>query len=78
MHASDFDAITWGAEQALKPMIEYQVESLRFLLGGLSVVVQGMRLRLEEEMARIVELRAEPLRAAAGLRFRRGRDGNRL
>jgi hypothetical protein len=36
MHASDFDAITWDAEQPLKPMIiEYQVESLRFLLGGL-------------------------------------------
>jgi hypothetical protein len=25
------DAVTWGAEQALKAMIEYQVESLRFL-----------------------------------------------
>ena len=29
--APEFDAMTWGAEQALKAMIEYQVESLRFL-----------------------------------------------
>lgn len=27
----EFDAMTWGAEHALKAMIEYQVESLRFL-----------------------------------------------
>jgi hypothetical protein len=27
----EFDAMTWGAEQALKSMMEYQVESLRFL-----------------------------------------------
>ena len=27
----EFDAMTWGAEQALKAVIEYQVESLRFL-----------------------------------------------
>jgi len=29
--APELDAMTWGAEQALKAMIEYQVESLRFL-----------------------------------------------
>jgi hypothetical protein len=29
--ALEFDAMTWGAEQTLKAMIEYQVESLRFL-----------------------------------------------
>ena len=29
--APELDAMTWGAEQALKAMIKYQVESLRFL-----------------------------------------------
>ena len=29
--APEFDAMTWGSEQALKAMFEYQVESLRFL-----------------------------------------------
>ena len=28
--APEFDAMTWGAERALKAMVEYQVESLRF------------------------------------------------
>jgi hypothetical protein len=27
----EFDALTWGAEEALKAMVEYQVESLRFI-----------------------------------------------
>ena len=29
--APEFDAMTWGAEEALKAMVEYQVESLRFI-----------------------------------------------
>ncbi len=29
--ALELDAMTWGAERALKAMVEYQVESLRFL-----------------------------------------------
>ena len=29
--APEFDALAWGAERALKVMVEYQVESLRFL-----------------------------------------------
>jgi hypothetical protein len=29
--ASEFDALTWGAEEALKAMVAYQVESLRFI-----------------------------------------------
>src|SRR5512145_787930 len=29
--APEFDAMTWGAEEALKAMVAYQVESLRFL-----------------------------------------------
>jgi hypothetical protein len=29
--APEFDAMTWGASRALNAMIEYQVESLRFL-----------------------------------------------
>jgi hypothetical protein len=28
---SDFDAVTWGAEKGLKALIEYQIESLRFI-----------------------------------------------
>jgi hypothetical protein len=28
--APEFDALTWSAEHALKAMVEYQVESLRF------------------------------------------------
>jgi hypothetical protein len=31
LETREFDAMTWGAEQALKAVIEYQVESLRFL-----------------------------------------------
>jgi hypothetical protein len=27
----EFDALTWGAEEALKAMVAYQVESLRFI-----------------------------------------------
>ena len=27
----EFDAMTWGAEEALKAMVAYQVESLRFI-----------------------------------------------
>jgi hypothetical protein len=27
----EFDALSWGAEEALKAMVEYQVESLRFI-----------------------------------------------
>jgi hypothetical protein len=27
----DFDAVTWGAEKGLKALIEYQIESLRFI-----------------------------------------------
>ena len=29
--APEFDAMTWGAEEALKAMVVYQVESLRFI-----------------------------------------------
>ena len=29
--APEFDAMTWGAEEALKAMVAYQVESLRFI-----------------------------------------------
>ena len=29
--ALEFDAMTWGAEEALKAMVAYQVESLRFI-----------------------------------------------
>jgi len=29
--APEFDAVTFGAEEALKAMVEYQVESLRFV-----------------------------------------------
>jgi hypothetical protein len=29
--AIELDAMTWGAERALKAMVEYQVESLRFI-----------------------------------------------
>jgi hypothetical protein len=29
--AHGFDAMTWGAEEALKAMVAYQVESLRFI-----------------------------------------------
>ena len=29
--APDFDAMTWGAEEALKAMVAYQVELLRFI-----------------------------------------------
>lgn len=29
--APEFDAMTWGAERALKAIVEYQVESLRFI-----------------------------------------------
>jgi len=29
--ALELDAMTWGAERALKAMVEYQVETLRFL-----------------------------------------------
>lgn len=29
--APEFDAMTWGAEEALKAMVAYQVESLRFM-----------------------------------------------
>ena len=29
--APEFDALTWSAEHALKAMVEYQVESLRFI-----------------------------------------------
>ena len=27
----EFDALTWGAEEGLKALVEYQVESLRFI-----------------------------------------------
>src|SRR4026208_174517 len=29
--APEFDAMTWGAEEVLKAMVAYQVESLRFI-----------------------------------------------
>ena len=29
--APEFDAMTWGAEEALKAVVEYQVESLRYI-----------------------------------------------
>ena len=29
--ALEFDAMTWGAEEALQAMVAYQVESLRFI-----------------------------------------------
>jgi hypothetical protein len=29
--APEFDAMTWGAEEALKALVAYQVESLRFI-----------------------------------------------
>ena len=29
--APEFDALTWGAEEVLKAMVAYQVESLRFI-----------------------------------------------
>jgi hypothetical protein len=29
--APEFDAMTWGAEEALKAIVAYQVESLRFI-----------------------------------------------
>ena len=29
--ALEFDAMTWGAEEALKAMVAYQVELLRFI-----------------------------------------------
>ena len=32
--APEFDAMTWGAEEALKAMVAYQVESLRFMRDG--------------------------------------------
>ena len=31
IQATEFDALTWGAERALKAMVEYQLESLRFI-----------------------------------------------
>ena len=29
--STEFDAITWGAEEALRALVEYQIESLRFM-----------------------------------------------
>jgi hypothetical protein len=41
--ASDFDAVIWGAEKALKSLIEYQIESLRFFARRTSCNLEHMR-----------------------------------
>ena len=41
--ASDFDAMIWGAEKALKSLIEYQIESLRFFARRTSCNLEHMR-----------------------------------
>lgn len=41
--ALELDAMTWGAERALKAMVEYQVETLRFVARRAACNLEFMR-----------------------------------
>ena len=76
--ALEFDAMTWGAEGALKAMAAYQVESLRFIARRTCCNLELMR-RLRR-CGRLAGDRASATVLVQGLRrrLRRGAEQARL